>query len=151
MDDGYDQGGGGGEIFEKYYHDLQDEIIYDAKMRLKKLIGDKIPIKEKERIIKESEAKMWVLMKEYIRKPSKEEEQRNSWKDYQEGRNMFSVCVQPIMNKAVDEMMSIYADELHKKPLKGRAEPKEESDDEIDFSSGMWANKNRKASIMSTK
>ncbi|XP_055340955.1 uncharacterized protein LOC129590015 [Paramacrobiotus metropolitanus] len=139
---------GGGEIFEKYYHDLQEEIIYDAKMRLKKLIGDKIPIKEKERILKESEAKMWVLMKEYIRKPTKEEEKRNSWKDYQEGRNMFSVCVQPIMNQAVDEMMSIYADELHKRPPPNRQEPKEESDDEIDFASGMWAKDHRKESMV---
>lgn len=147
MDD-EERSSGGGEIFEKYYHDLQEEIIYDAKMRLKKLIGDKIPIKEKERIIKESEAKMWVLMKEYIRKPGPNEEKRNSWKDYQEGRNMFSVCVQPIMSKAVDEMMSLYADEIHRKPVKGREEPKEESDDEIDFSSGMWANKNRKPSVL---
>ncbi|OQV13277.1 hypothetical protein BV898_12483 [Hypsibius exemplaris] len=135
---------GSGQIFEKYYHDLQEEIIFDAKMRLKKLFGDKISVKEKERILKQSEEKMWTLMKEYIRKPAKDEEAKNSWKDYQEGRNMFTVCVQPIMEKAVNEMMSLYADEIRSRPPPGREEPKEESDDDIDFSDGLWAPKQLK-------
>ena len=129
---------GSGGIFEKYYHELIEEIVFDAKVRLKKLIGDKISVKDKERIIKESEKKMWASMKEYIKKPSKEEE-RNSWKDYQEGRNMVTVCVQPIMEKAVNEMLSLYADEINRRPPPNP--PKEESDDEIDFSDGLWAKK----------